>query len=107
MTTALAAMQMGVQFNVERYLTQIAFEMGISDIIEDIFVDPEWQQKMEIMLTLGPQNPGKASSGNSVAGSQQNKGNPQAKPIATPQQDFNANSQQTAAIGQSMSEGVY
>ena len=105
--TALAMMQMGQQFNITKYLSQIAFEMGIQDIVEDIFVDPEWQQKMEIMLSLGPQNSGKASSGNSVAGAQQNKGNPQARPISTPGQDFNQQSQEGAAMSQSMNQGAY
>jgi hypothetical protein len=106
MTTALAAMQMGVQFNVQRYLTQIAFEMGISDIVEDIFHDPEWQQKMEIMMSLGPQNPGKAGD-NSVEGAKQNKGNPMARPVSTPKQDFNQQSQESAAMSQIVNEGVY
>ena len=103
--TALAMMQMGQQFNIQRYLTQIAFEMGIQDIVEDIFVDPEWQQKMMIMMSLGPQNSGKAG-GNSVAGAKQNGGNPQARPISTPGQDFNANSQEGAAMSQSINQGV-
>ncbi len=106
MTTALAAMQMGVQFNVQRYLSQIAFEMGIQDIIEDIFHDPEWQSKMEIMMSLGPQNPGKAGSGNSPAGAQQNGGNPMARPIATPQQDFRQQSQESAGLAQSVNYGT-
>jgi len=104
--TALAMMQMGQQFNIQRYLTQIAFEMGISDIVEDIFLDPEWQSKMEIMMSLGPQNSGKAG-GNSVEGTKQNKGNPMARPVSTPGQDFNQQSQETAAMSQSMNEGVY
>lgn len=107
MTTALAAMQMGVQFNVQRYLTQIAFEMGIEDIVQDIFDDPEWDQKMEVMMMLGPQNPGKAGSGNSPAGATQNKGNPMARPIATPQQDFNQQSQESAGLAQSVNQGTY
>ena len=104
--TALAMMQMGQQFNIQRYLTQIAFEMGIQDIVEDIFVDPEWQMKMEIMTSLGPQNSGKAG-GNSVAGAKQNGGNPMARPITTPGQDFNQQSQETAAMGQSMNQGNF
>jgi len=107
MTTALAAMQMGVQFNVTRYLSQIAFEWGISDIVEDIFVDPEWQQKMEIMMMLGPQNSGKAGSGNSPAGASQNGGNPMARPVSTPAQDFNMQSQESAALAQSVNQGAY
>ena len=104
--TALAMMQTGQQFNITRYLTQIAFEMGIQDIVEDIFVDPEWQQKMEIMMQLGPQNPGKAG-GNSVEGAKQNKGNPMARPITTPGQDFNQQSQEGANQSQSVNQGVY
>lgn len=103
--TALAMMQMGQQFNIQRYLTQIAFEMGISDIVEDMFDDPEWQQKMEIMMTLGPQNPGKAG-GNSLAGVQQNNGNPQARPVLTQGQEFNQQNQEPAAIPQSINQGV-
>jgi len=103
--TALVLMQMGQQFNIQRYLTQIAFEMGIQDIVEDMFDDPEFQQKMMLMMQLGPQNPGKA--GNSIAGATQNGGNPQARPITTPGQDFNQQSQQSAAIAQSTNEGVY
>ena len=104
---ALAMMQMGQQFNLNRYLTQIAFELGISDVVEDLFNDPEWQQKMEIMMMLGPQNPGKAGSGSSVAGAQQNKGNPMARPIATPGQEFNQQSQETAALAQSVNQGAF
>ena len=104
--TALAMMQMGQQFNITKYLSQIAFEMGIQDIVEDIFVDPEWQMKMEIMTSLGPQNSGKAG-GNSVAGAKQNGGNPMARPITTPGQDFNQQSQETAAMGQSMNQGNF
>jgi len=104
--TAMVMMQIGQQFNINKYLSQIAFEMGIEDIVEDLFVDPEWQQKMQIMMMLGPQNPGKAGSGNSPAGAQQNKGNPQARPIATPKQDFNQQSQASAALAQSVNQGT-
>ena len=105
--TAMVMMQIGQQFNITRYLTQIAFEMGIQDVVEDIFVDPEWQQKMEVMMMLGPQNPGKAGSGGSPAGAQQNKGNAMARPISTPTQDFNQQSQSAAAVAQSTNERVY
>lgn len=103
--TALVLMQIGQAFNIQKYLTQIAFEMGIQDIVEDLFDDPEFQQKLELMIQLGPQNSGKA--GNSIAGATQNQGNPMARPVSTPQQDFNMNNQQSAAIAQSINEGVY
>jgi len=104
--SAMVALQMGQQFNIQKAATQVAFELGIQDVAEEVFNDPEWQQKMQIFMMLGPQNPGKAGSGNSPAGAQQNKGNPQARPITTPQQDFNQQSQQSAAMSQSVNQGV-
>jgi hypothetical protein len=104
--TAMVMMQMGQQFNVTKYLSQVAFEMGIQDLVADIFVDPEWQQKMQVMMTLNPPNLGKAGVGNSPEGAVQNKGNPQARPIATSTQEFNQNSQQSAALAQSVMQGV-
>jgi hypothetical protein len=105
--TAMVMMQIGQQFNIEKYLSQMAFELGISDLVEDIFVDPEWQNKMMVMLTLNPPNLGKAGVGNSPEGAIQNKGNPQARPIPTTTQEFNQNSQQSAALAQSVNQGIY
>jgi len=105
--TAMVLMQIGQPFNLNRYLTQVAFEMGIEDVVQEIFNDPEWQQKMEIMMMLGPQNPGKAGSGGSIAGAQQNQGNAMARPIATPTQDFRQQAQSSAAMAQSTNQGVY
>jgi len=102
--TALAMMQMGQQFNVMRYLTQIAFEMGISEIVEDMFEDPEFTQKMQFMLELGPQGAGKA--GASVGGTAQNGGSPTQRTVMSPSQEFNQQSQSTAAIGQSVNQGA-
>ena len=105
--TAMVLMQIGQQFNINKYLSQVAFEMGIEDIVEDMFHDPEWQQKMQVMMMLGPQNPGKAGSGGSPAGAAQNKGNASARPTSTPKQDSNAQSQSSAALAQSVNQGTY
>ena len=104
--TAMIMMQIGQQFNLARYLTQIAFEMGIQDIVEELFDDPEFQNKMQIMMMLGPQNQGKAGTGNSAEGAKQNRGNPQARSISTPKQDSNAQSQASAALAQSVNYGA-
>ena len=104
--TAMVLMQIGQQFNIQRYLSQVAFEMGIEDVAEDMFDDPEWDQKMAVMMMLGPQNPGKAGSGGSPAGAAQNKGNAMARPVSTPTQDFNQQSQASAAEAQSINQGV-
>jgi len=105
--TAMVMMQIGQQFNVTKYLSQVAFEMGIQDIVEDMFVDPEWQMKMQVMMTLNPPNLGKAGVGNSPEGATQNKGNPMARRIATPTQEFNQGTQESAALAQSVIQGVY
>lgn len=105
--TAMVMMQIGQQFNLSRYLTQVAFEMGIQDIVEDMFDDPEWDQKMQVMMMLGPQNQGKAEgSGGSPAGAVQNKGNAMARPISTPGQDFRQQAQSSAADAQSVNQGT-
>lgn len=104
-TTALTMMQIGRPFNVERYLTKIAFEWGIGEWVQDLFDDPEFAQRLQIMMMLGPGNPGKAG-GNSPAGAQQNNGNPMARPIQTPGQEFNKQAQATAAESQSINQGV-
>jgi hypothetical protein len=107
--TAIALITIGQPFNVQRAATQIAFNMGIEDIAQDIFDDPEWQQKMQVMMMLGPQNQGKAEgggSGGSLAGAVQNKGNAMARPISTPTQDFRQDAQSSAAVAQSINQGV-
>lgn len=108
--TAMVLMQIGQQFNISRYLTQIATEMGIEDIVQDMFEDPEWDQKMQVMMMLGPQNSGKAEggggSGGSPAGAAQNGGNAMARPVSTPGQDFNQQAQSSAAVAQSVNQGV-
>ena len=105
--TAVSLMQIGQQFNIQRAATKIAEDMGIEDIAQDIFSDPEWEQKMQVMAMMGPQNPGKAGGGgNSLAGAQQNGGNPQARPVSTPRQDFNQQAQSSAAEAQSVNQGT-
>lgn len=103
--TAMTMMQIGIPFNLQRYLTRIAFEWGIGEWVEDLFDDPEFMQRMEIYMMLGPGNAGKAG-GNSPAGVQQNNGNPMARPIQTPSQEFNKQAQETAAMGQSINQGA-
>ena len=103
--TAMILAQVGQQFNITKYLTAVAFEMGIQDNVEDIFNDPEWQQKMQMMAQMGPQDSGKASTPG--AGIQQNKGNPATqRPVLTPQQEVNTQVQGGAAQGQSLNQGL-
>jgi hypothetical protein len=99
-------MAIGQPFNLNKYYTQIAIEWGIGDWVEELLVDPEFQNKLKIMLALGPQNPGKAKSPNTQAGVQQNGGAPMNRPVMSQAQEMNQAPQQVAAIGQSVNQGV-
>ncbi len=105
-TTAQVCMQIGVPFNLQRYYTNIGFEMGIGDWVEEFLNDPEYAQKLQIMMMLGPGNPGKAG-GLSNKGVVQNGGSPMNRPVLTPGQEFNQRSQEIAAQGQSINQGAY
>lgn len=117
MTAAMSSMQMGVPFNVQRAITDLASELDVIDTVQDWFNDPEFAQKMQIMAAMGPQNAGKAgtSSGgggggegtNSLKGILQNGQSPVVRNIATPNQEFNQQSQETAAESQSANQGSY
>lgn len=101
--TAMVMMQMGVAFNVQRALMDIADKAGILDEIADWFDDPEFQNKLGLMMMLGPQGQMKADmvTPNAVA---QNGGPAQAKAGGTtsPMQDQKANEQSIANISQGM-----
>lgn len=99
MNSAMIAMQMGVPFNVSRALMQLAEEKGIEDLMLEVFEDPTFQQRMQWFMQQGPKNAGKGQA--SMGAIMQNGGLASARPIATPQQDFNQNVQQTAGMAQS------
>lgn len=105
MNSAMIALQMGVQFNPTRALTDLAKEMDITDDVQDWFEDPEFEQKMQLIQQMGPQNPGKGS-GNISAEIAQNGGLLQKK-FPTQQQEFNQASQEGANDSQAMNQGVY
>ena len=105
MNAAMVAMQMGVPFNVRKALTDIAAELDLTEQVQDWFDDPEFQQKMKIMLALGPQNAGKASMGPGTT--EQNGGSPITRNISSPAQESNQSAQEVAAESQSANKGVY
>lgn len=105
-TTAQVMLQMGQPFNLQRYLTQMANELGIGEWVGDLFEDPEFQNRLMLMMSMGPQNAGKASP-NSPEGVQQNKGFPMKRDVASPEQITNQIAQDTAAEGQAANQGVY
>ena len=105
--TAMMMMQMGVQWNLQRYLTKMADELEIGEWVQDLFVDPEFQNKLAIYMSMGPQDAGKAiPSSITTAGVAQNKGFPGKQKNESPTQDFNAQSQTTSAESQSQNFGA-
>ncbi|MBE3139506.1 MAG: hypothetical protein IMZ53_02880 [Thermoplasmata archaeon] len=99
--SATAAMSIGVPFNLVKAAVDIGDELGIGEWVAGMFNDPEYQKKIEVMLALGPKNPGKAGGGpNSMAGLMQNGGASQNPVVNTQEQDFNQNAQAGANEGQ-------
>lgn len=97
---AQACLQMGVQFNLQKYLTNLAEELDVGDFMMDVFYDPEFQQKMELMMQMGPQDAGKAGGGITPAGVMQQGGSPIKQSAPTQRQEFNQNVQAGANEGQ-------
>jgi hypothetical protein len=95
---AMVAMQMGVAFNLQRCLTDLAEQQGLTQDVQGWFDDPEFQQKMNIMMQMGPQNPGKGG-GQQQPG--QNKGVSTTPKMSTSQgQQDNMDAQTTAGEAQ-------
>jgi hypothetical protein len=94
---AQVSMQIGQEFNLRRYITAIAEDMGIAEIIDGIFSDPEWQSRMEwYASTVGKEN--KKLGGQDTM---QNGGFPIGRaPAMDPMQQFNQQAQAGAAGAQ-------
>jgi len=97
---AQACTQMGVEFNLQRFLTGVAEELDINEFMVDVFNDSEFQNRLAMIEKQGEQNPGKAQV-LSMKGVTQNKGFPMTKNSSTPAQESNRFAQQTAGVAQS------
>jgi len=104
MTSAQIAMQAGIEFNVPRALMQTAEELGIAEVLMEVFDDPTFTQRMQAFANAGPKDPGKGQL--NMAGVLQNGGSPIGGNIATPEQQFNQQSQEVSAEAQAAWRGV-
>jgi len=102
---AYQAMQMGIAYNVPRALMQAAEELGIEDMVSEVFDDPTFSKRMQLFMQMGPQDAGKGNMLNTKAISQ-NGGFPMQHNILTPGQEFNQQSQELAGIGQQAFGGI-
>ena len=71
---AMQAMQMGIPFNLQRAITTLADQLELSDEVQDWFDDPEFINRINMMMAMGPQPEGKG--GLSLKGVRQNGGFP-------------------------------
>jgi hypothetical protein len=110
---AQAMMGIGQQFNIMAYLTKIADAMEILDDIEDIFIDPQWQQKLALIAQQGAKPDGNATkkpgsgsgtAGLSLPGVMQNGGAPMQTGVPTAPQQANMSAQLGANPGQQMNQ---
>lgn len=100
MNAAMIAAQMGIEFNIRKAVTDLANELGIIEDVQDWFDDPEFEQKMMMIMKMGPQNAGKAGQA-SAEGVMQNGGFPMQRNIMTPGQEQNQGAQVIAGEAQS------
>lgn len=99
-------MQLGIPYNVPRALMIAAEELGLEDIMVEVFEDPTFQQRWQMFTQQGPQDAGKGQILN-IGSILQNGGFPMARPIPSPAIEFNQNAQRTAAMGQAAFGGGY
>lgn len=103
MVSAQAAIQMGVEFNVQKALTDLADQLDISGEVQSWFNDPQLLQRIQLMMQMGPQNAGKAQK----AGNEINQNGSMGGKVAGPITQFNQNTQMGANQSQSVNQGAY
>ena len=93
----IVALQVKQPFNVQKYLSRVALDMGISEVVDEIFVDPEFQSRMAwYAQTVGKDNK-KLGGMNTTQNGQFPVGG---SPMLGPTQQFNQDAQMGAAPGQ-------
>ena len=100
---AMVSVQAGLPFNVNRYLTLVAEDMGIVEIVEQIFNDPDFIARMQwYASTAGKQNKkeGRSGPGGMMDTSQNGAFPVGGTSMPGPTRAFNQNAQATAAVGQ-------
>lgn len=103
---ATQAMQIGVPFNIQRAITTLAEELDVADEVQDWFEDPEFMNRIKLMMAMGPQNAGKAGMA-SPQGIRQQGGYPGQKKVSSPSREQNQGFQAGANESQSANQGVY
>jgi hypothetical protein len=59
-TAMQVAMSMGVQFNAQKAITDLGDQLDLTEHIQEWFDDPEFMQRIQLMMMMGPQAEGQA-----------------------------------------------
>jgi len=98
---AMTCVQMGIPFSFPRFVAKLAKEAGIN-WMDEVFQDPELQQRMMMQMMRGPQAEGSKGSSqpNADGGIAQNGQPGQVASVASPEQIPNMMAQEGANAGQ-------
>ena len=107
--TAVQLMQIGIPYNVQQVLSDLAEEMGILDEVWDWFNDETFMRRIQLMASIGPQNANqtKGAGGNSPGGVMQNGGNSAIPNIPSLDKERRQGQQSGANDNQSANYGAY
>jgi hypothetical protein len=72
--TAMMMMQLGMPFNFQHALTMAGEELEIGDWVQELFTDPEFQQKLEMYLMMIQNKGGGGQAGAGTPGSTRKAG---------------------------------
>ena len=102
----MIAMQMGVPFNVQSALTMVAEELEIGEWLQEIFHDPQYQEKLMMYMTLGGVQQGLGKGTRLRGRIMQQGGYPGKQLFETPIQEFRQQHRR-ANMQQSLIQGLY
>lgn len=98
----MVSMQAGQPFNLQRYLTRVAEDMGILSVTDDIFSDPDFQARMQwYASTVGKKNKKAGASPGGMDTTQNGAFPVGGTPMPGPTTQFNQQQQATAGEAQS------
>jgi hypothetical protein len=60
MQTMQIAMMMGQKFNAQKAISTLADQLDLTEYVDEWFDDPEFMQRIQMMMEMGPQAEGKA-----------------------------------------------
>ncbi len=93
---------MGQEFNLAKYVTDMAEQIGIKEDVVDWFVDPTSVQKAQLLSQMGPSQSGKGT----IKGVMQNHGDPNKHSIFGSTAQKNSDRQEGGGIAQSNRDTV-